>query len=98
MKSTHDLNGIAFEWDSQKAEANRRKHAVDFETACEAFFDPFVQPADAGEESHEERLALIGMTTSWELLFVVYVERGDRLRVISARSVTPRERRSYEDL
>jgi uncharacterized DUF497 family protein len=90
--------GVAFVWDSAKATANLRKHGVGFETACEAFFDPFVRPADAGEHD-EERLAFLGMTERGRLLFVVYVERdGDQFRIVSARPATPAERREYEDL
>ena len=98
MKIAHQRNGISFEWDSEKAALNRQKHDVDFETACEVFFDPFVQPTDAGEWSDEARLAVIGMTEGWDFLFVVYVERGDALRIISARPATTKERRHYEDV
>ena len=42
MDVTIRLHGIEFEWDSDKAEANIEKHGVDFEAACETFFDPFV--------------------------------------------------------
>ena len=91
------LQGIGFEWDPDKATANRLRHGVSFETACEVFFDPFLRPQDAGDRD-EVRLAVIGLTTSWRLLFVVFVERGDTLRIISARDVTRTERRRYENL
>jgi len=42
MNVKYSLHNIAFEWDSQKAAANLRKHGITFELACEAFFDPFV--------------------------------------------------------
>ena len=48
--------------------------------------------------SDELRQAVLGLTTTWALLFVVYVERGDTLRIISARPVTSAERNRYEDL
>ncbi len=40
---------------------------------------------------------MIGMTTDWQLLLVVYLERKDAFRLISARSVTREERRAYEN-
>ncbi len=90
------LHGVTFVWDAQKARSNLRKHGVTFEEACEAFFDPFVMPADAGRHE-EERLAFLGMTERGRLLFVVYTERGDDVfRVISARRATRTERRAYE--
>jgi len=89
------LHDIAFEWDSGKAAKNWRKHGVDFETAREVFFDPFLRLGDAGSAG-EERQAVIGMTAGWQFLFVVFVESGV-IRLISARPATSAERRLYED-
>ena len=92
------LHGIDFDWDSDKADANMEKHGVDFETACEAFFDPFVLVLESEYHGQEIRDALIGMTLQWKLLCVVYAERhGDRFRLISARTATPAERKRYEE-
>ncbi|MDW7712617.1 MAG: BrnT family toxin [Deferrisomatales bacterium] len=92
------LHGIPFVWDSAKARANLGKHGVSFETACEAFFDPFLRLTGAGDHD-EDRLAFLGTTDRGRLLFVVYVERRhDVFRIISARPATPGERREYEDL
>ena len=52
MDITYRLHGIEFEWDKDKAESNRAKHGVDFDTACEAFFDPFVVVL---ESEHHQR-------------------------------------------
>jgi uncharacterized DUF497 family protein len=93
----YSLQGIAFEWDARKADANRGKHGVDFELACEAFFDPFLRVLDAGSEGGEMRQAIVGLTTHWQFLYVVFVERDEVLRIISARPATPAERRFYED-
>jgi uncharacterized DUF497 family protein len=93
----HSLQGIAFEWDPRKAAANRRKHGVDFEQACEAFFDPFVRAVDPGRESDEAREAIVGMTVGWRLLQVVFIEWNDVFRIISARPATGVERRLYEE-
>jgi hypothetical protein len=90
----HDIN---FEWDHAKAGQNFKKHQVSFETACETFFDPFLVTADGGVEQGEAREALIGMTVAWKLLFVVYVMRGDVVRIVSARPTTKPERKRYEN-
>ncbi len=90
-------HGIDFEWDASKAAANQRKHGVDAETACEVFFDPFVRVEDATGEGREVRDAAFGLTLGWLLLKVVYLERGEVIRIISARPAEPVERRAYED-
>jgi uncharacterized protein len=83
--------------DSRKAAANFRKHKVSFETACEVFFDPFLHVVDAGIVEGEQREAVIAMTVNWRLLYVVYVERDDVIRVISARLAEGAERELYEN-
>jgi uncharacterized DUF497 family protein len=93
----HSLQGIRFEWDAAKAAANRRKHGVELEEACEIFFDPFLRVLDAGHEGGETREAILGLTLSWRLLHVAFVERGEVFRIISARPATRPERRNYED-
>lgn len=98
MDTHYTLHGVPFVWDGAKARGNLGKYGVSFETAAEAFFDPFLRLVDAGEHE-EERIALPGMTEASRLLFVVYAEReGDVFRIISARPATPAERREYEDL
>ncbi|WP_297360375.1 BrnT family toxin [Acidiferrobacter sp.] len=97
MKVETTLYGIRFEWDSEKAATNLRKHGVSFEIAREAFFDPFVRVVEASGEE-EARDALIGMTREGRLLFVVHIEHADEIfRLISARPTTMAERRLYED-
>ena len=97
MNVTYTLHDITFEWDSQKADENLRKHNVSFETACEAFFDPFVLWLDEEVVEGEVREIIIGMTVNWRLLYVVYVMHDDTIRLISARKVTKAERKRYED-
>jgi len=92
----YTLQGIHLEWDARKASSNRRKHGVDFEMACQAFFDPFLKVSTAGELSEEPREAIIGLTIQWQLLFVVFVQRGEAFRLISARRATRVERDLYE--
>ena len=89
--------GIVFEWHMEKAHINRQKHGVDFETACEAFFDPFLVVLDDERVDDEQRGALLGMTEQWQLLYVVYTLRGDTLRLISARPAINAERKIYEN-
>jgi len=67
-----------------------------FETACEVLFDPFVRWIDAKVVGSEERNKVIGMTTDWRVLVVVYVELDDAMRLISARPATRRERQTHE--
>ncbi len=97
MDVSYTLHEIGFEWDSRKAAANFRKHKISFETACEVFFDPFLRVVDAGVVEGEPREAVIAMTVNWRLLYVVYVEQGDVIRIISARPAEKAEREMYEN-
>lgn len=94
----YTVQSVIFEWDSEKALANWRKHVVSLESAVEVFFDPFLLVVDDEEYvGHELREKIIGMTRDWQVILVVYVMRNDRVRLISARVVTGEERRLYED-
>ena len=89
---------IKFEWDSAKATANARKHAVSFEEAQSAFYDEFaVQFFDDEHSGHEERFLLLGMSTEARLLLVCHCERdaGNIIRIISARKATKHESTFY---
>ncbi|MCI0441231.1 MAG: BrnT family toxin [Chloroflexi bacterium] len=90
------LQGIFFEWDKDKAQSNVQKHDVTFEEAAEAFFDPFYQTGDASVDE-EQRDFIIGYSHSQRLLLVVHVERGEHIRIISARRATRHERKLYEE-
>jgi hypothetical protein len=86
-----------FEWDPEKARANRAKHGVSFEEAMRAFLDPLsVTILDPDHSESEARFVLIGQSPSGRLLVVVHTDRGDAIRLISARRATRRERRTYE--
>ena len=97
MKVKYTLHNIVFEWDSEKAAINLRKHNVTFELACEAFFDPFVCYLDDEIVGSELRERIVGLTTTWLLLYIVYVMRDDVIRIVSARLVTNAEREVYEN-
>jgi uncharacterized DUF497 family protein len=81
-----------FEWDDAKAARNIRDHeGVTFGQAAAAFSDPFaVEWLDEREEYGEERSVLLGMTGG-QLFYVASTERGDHIRIISARRATRHE-------
>jgi uncharacterized protein len=84
-----------FEWDDSKAEANFRKHGVDFETAIGVFNDAFgIDDIESSMDYGEQRSQLIGLA-SGSLITLIYTERGERLRIISARQATRREHDRY---
>jgi uncharacterized DUF497 family protein len=86
-----------FEWDDDKAASNWRDHAVSFDMVRDAFRDAFaVEWTDTGQDPTEERYAMIAMVEG-RLLFVAYVMRGERIRIISARKAEAFERRKYHD-
>ena len=90
---------MEFEWNPQKAAANLAKHAVSFEDAAPVFGDPLGRiMADPRHSAEEQRLVLLGLSQSKHLLAVMYVNRGETLRIISARRATRRERRDYEEV
>lgn len=87
-----------FDWDLEKASLNVRKHGVTFEEAMSVFRDPLsLTVFDIAHSDVEERLILIGLSDRYRLLVVVYTEREDHLRLISARVANPEERRKYEE-
>ncbi len=94
MDFVYRLQNVEFEWDADKAQSNLQKHGVAFEEAAETFFDPFCRIGDASIE-YEHRESIIGYNFAQQLLMTIFVERADRLRIISARPATPAERRIY---
>ena len=97
MKVKYTFHDVIFGWDSKKAAVNLRKHNVTFELACESFFDPFVCYLDEEIVGTELRERIVGLTTTWVLLYIVYVMRDESIRIISARTVTKAEREIYEN-
>lgn len=89
--------GLRFEWDPDKAAINASKHGVSFSEATSAFGDLLsLTIADPGHSQSEARYLLIGRTYRNRLVVVAHSDRGDRIRIISARLPTARERRTYE--
>jgi uncharacterized DUF497 family protein len=89
---------LQFTWDPRKAAANLRKHGVGFPEAATAFADPLsLTIADPDHSVGEERFVLIGHSERRRLVVVAHVERGELIRIISARSATRPERKTYEE-
>jgi uncharacterized DUF497 family protein len=87
-----------FEWDETKAEANDHKHGVTFIEAMTVFADPLsVTGYDPRHADDEDRFLTMGTSLDGRLLVVSHADRGDSIRIISAREAARRERRDYED-
>ena len=86
-----------FEWDKEKAIANLKKHGVSFEEATTIFSDPLSSTIpDPSHSQEEDRYVIIGLSMIGRHLVVVHTDRGDKIRIISARHATPSEVRKYE--
>jgi uncharacterized DUF497 family protein len=89
---------LEFEWDEKKAALNKKKHGVTFEEAAAVFGDPLAAVFDDEAHSDDERREIIvGHSEKKRLLVVSYAERGDRIRIISARRATKLERQNHEE-
>ena len=87
---------MVFEWDDAKNIYNKQKHRISFETAIHVFDDPdYIEMYDFEHSTDEDRYIAIGMVG--DVLFVVFTERSERIRIISARLATEAERRLYYD-
>jgi len=88
---------LRFEWDPAKDRSNKEKHGVTFEEASTVFSDPLSITIDDPDHSRDEsRFVTIGSSVQNRLVVVIHTDRGEVLRLISARVATPRERRNYE--
>ncbi|MFW5637468.1 MAG: BrnT family toxin [Thermodesulfobacteriota bacterium] len=88
---------LTFEWDIHKAIQNRKKHKVSFEEASTIFGDVLsITKEDPLHSGDEERMIQIGTTNRNRMLVVVFTERDDKIRIISARKATTKERKYYE--
>ena len=86
-----------FEWDPRKAEINLRKHDVSFTEAGTVFGDDLaITVPDPDHSIDEDRYITIGWSNRRRLLIIAYTDRGNRIRIISARELTPSERKAYE--
>ena len=90
---------MQFEWDARKDAANQRKHGIGFREATTVFGDPLATTfLDPDDSTWEQRYLTIGSAVNGRLLVVAHTERGNAVRIISARPVTPRERKFYEEV
>lgn len=94
MKVEFDIGDYKFEWDSEKDKINKKKHKVSFRVAARVFLDE--NRFDDYDELHsnfEERTKTVGRIDG--ILAVIYTERGERNRIISARQASKGEERTY---
>jgi uncharacterized DUF497 family protein len=90
---------MTFEWDPRKAQVNFRKHRVSFEEASTVFLlDEFAATtADPDHSARENRFITVGLSAKRRLLTICHTERGELIRIISARTLTKGEREIYEE-
>ena len=89
---------LNFQWDENKARTNLAKHGVSFEEAATVFGDALsLTIPDPAHSQREDRFIILGMSHKGKLLVVVHTERGDSIRLISARRASRRERKSHEE-
>ena len=89
-----DIDGLIVEWDDNKAELNWKKHGIHFEDAALVFLDEnLIDDYDEYHSDDEDRIKVIGLVG--KVLVVIYTERGEKYRIISARNATKRERMKY---
>src|SRR6185437_986523 len=92
-----DIHAIEFEWYPSKAERNIRKHGVSFEEASTIFGDRrLLTVPDVEHSDDEERYLAIGKSEQGRLITLIFTDRSERIRMISARLSEPWERREYE--
>lgn len=89
---------MEIEWDPQKSVSNKQKHKVSFEEAATVFGDILaITFADPDHSINEQRYVTFGLSRYNRLLIVSHADRGNRTRIISARLMTRKERKIYEE-
>ncbi|NJN80769.1 MAG: BrnT family toxin [Anaerolineales bacterium] len=94
---------FSFEWDTNKAKINLKKHQISFEEGKTIFADPFlITTLDEEHSDKEERFISIGTSTKQRILLVIHLEKIDFtdnivIRIISCRKATSTERKIYEE-
>jgi len=92
------IQAMKFEWDAAKARRNERKHGVSFQEAATVLGDPLALTyPDPDHSTREQRFITVGMARSGRVLLVAHTDRGENIRIISARPTTRREREHYEE-
>ena len=91
-----ELGDLKFEWDSEKAKINKQKHNVMFSIAAKVFLDDYkIEEFDELHSDFEDRYKIIGKVE--KILAVIYTEREENYRIISARRATKSEEEQYYD-
>jgi uncharacterized DUF497 family protein len=89
---------VEFEWDPKKVAKNFRKHRISFNEAATVFGDSLgTTVLDPDHSLAENRYITVGRSSRGRLVMVAYTERGERIRIISARDLTRAERKAYEE-
>ena len=89
---------MKFEWDSQKAASNLKKNGVSFHEAASVLGDPLsITYHDPDHSTTEHRFITVGMSQSGRVLMIAHTDRGNNIRIISARRTTRQERKHYEE-
>jgi len=89
---------MEFEWDPNKAGANFKRHSVSFQEATTVFGDTLsITIVDPDHSIGEQRYIIIGSSYKGRLLMVSHTDKGERIRLISARELTRKERKAYEE-
>ena len=89
---------MEFDWDPNKAARNLRRHHVSFGEAATVFSDPLSTTVpDPDHSLDEDRAITVGLSHHGRLLMMAHTERGDHIRIISARELTRTERAQYEE-
>jgi len=88
---------VVYEWDADKATANLKKHRVAFDETATVFLDPLAMTyPDPDHSSGERRFITIGESARGRVILVAHLDRGDHVRIISARKATRREAHEYK--
>lgn len=91
------MQQMDFEWDKTKDSSNQKKHGISFAEASEVFNDDLSSCVPDPDHSYrEERYLLFGVSSKGTYLVVSFTERGEAIRIISARRMTRQERKAYE--
>jgi len=89
---------MKFKWDSQKADSNLKKHGVSFQEAASVLGDALsITYYDPDHSVREHRFITVGMSRSGRVLMVAHTDRGDNVRIISARKAIRKEQGYYEE-
>lgn len=89
---------MKFEWNGDKEKQNIRKHKISFDEAVTVFYDPLSATFDDPDHSiAEDRFITVGYSPQGRLIVVSHTERGNTIRIISARPATISERKRHEN-